>query len=245
MSSIKVKRIKYEIKLIKEDPLNIATAYPHDTGMNIWYAMFMGPYDSPYKNGQYICKILLSENYPFTPPDFVFLTPNGRFDIDKKICLTITGFHSDMWQSTITIKTMLIQIFSVFYQDVDNGIAHLIPPAVGTSPSEREKYAKNSIAFNIAHYKEIYEKFDFTYLNDGSPKINIIPLNNTIGAIVNDKLDDKIINTIVEKNISNTEDVIVKDKEKVIVNDNIEIIIANKEEVIVKKKGRPKKVKNE
>lgn len=235
MSSIKLKRIKYESKIIQEDPLNIATAYPAENGMNTWYAIFMGPHDSVYKGGQYICKILLSENYPFTPPDFIFITPNGRFDINKKICLTITGFHSDMWQSTITIKTMLIQIFSVFYQDVDNGIAHLIPPAKGTTPQERKAFAENSVAYNLANYKEIYENFDFTHLNDGSPSHNLK---------LKEEIVDKKEEIVKKEEIDKKEEYVIINKEEVIIN-KVEEVVDKKEEVVIKKKGRPKKIKNE
>ena len=212
MTSIKTKRIYYESKILNQDQLNIATAYPFEDGMNIWYALFIGPHDSAYKGGHYICKIILSANYPFTPPDFIFLTPSGRFEINKKICLTITGFHSDMWQSTITIKTMLIQIFSVFYQDVDNGIAHLIPPASGTTKLERQKYAENSIAYNLANYKEIYQNFDFTYLNDGSlEEINKNDINKEINKTdinksdINDKKINKTDINNKDKEINNNE----------------------------------------
>ena len=263
MASVKTKRIYYESKILNQDQLNIATAYPFEDGMNIWYALFMGPYDSVYKGGQYICKIILSANYPFTPPDFIFLTPSGRFEINKKICLTITGFHSDMWQSTITIKTMLIQIFSVFYQDVDHGIAHLIPPSPGTTKSERTKYAENSIAYNMANYKEIYQNFDFTHLNDGSPEAINKKINNNEN---NKEIDNKEINKIeIDKiKISNNEinnkkidktEINNKEIEKTEINnkeiDKTEInnidkndTILKKEEVVVaKKRGRPCKIK--
>ena len=269
MSSIKTKRIYYESKILNQDQLNIATAYPFDDGMNIWYALFMGPYDSVYKGGQYICKIILSANYPFTPPDFIFLTPSGRFEINKKICLTITGFHSDMWQSTITIKTMLIQIFSVFYQDVDHGIAHLIPPSKGTTIIERKTYAENSIAYNLANYKEIYQNFDFTYLNDGSPdtikkNINVkdIDINDTgikntgiknTGIKDTDVKDTDIKDTdikdtdIKDTDVKNTD---IKDNDikntdiKDIDNIGIKDMSIKKEDILViKKRGRPCKIK--
>ena len=49
MSSTKVKRIFHENKILNQDRLNIATAYPFEDGMNVWYALFIGPYDSVYK----------------------------------------------------------------------------------------------------------------------------------------------------------------------------------------------------
>lgn len=31
------------------------------------------------------------------PPSIILLTPNGRFEINKKICLSISGYHPETW----------------------------------------------------------------------------------------------------------------------------------------------------
>jgi ubiquitin-conjugating enzyme E2 J1 len=42
---------------------------------------------------------LLPLDYPFKPPNIVFLTPNGRFEAGKKICLSISAYHPEEWQA--------------------------------------------------------------------------------------------------------------------------------------------------
>merc|ERR1719282_1050987 len=44
------------------------------------------------------------------PPDIIFLTPNGRFEVGKKICLSITGYHQETWQPSWSIRTALLAI---------------------------------------------------------------------------------------------------------------------------------------
>ena len=83
------------------------------------------------------------------------LTPNGRFSINTKICVTNSGFHSDMWTPCWTIKQMLIGFYSIFIEDVDTGIAH-----IKETPAERKVKAANSCDFNMKNYKEIFMKFD-------------------------------------------------------------------------------------
>jgi ubiquitin-protein ligase len=254
-----IKRIDHEIKMIREDPLNFSTSYPDENNIKIWYSIFIGLHDTVYSGGHYIFKILLPDNYPFSPPDIVFLTPNGRFEINKKICLTITGYHPDMWQATITIKTMLIQIFTMFNIEGDNGnIGHLIPPNKGTSQIERKQFAEKSISYNIANYKEIYENFDMTYLNDGSiinkKKETIIDIKKDdiikeiIHDIIKDEKKDDIIKEIIHDIIKDEkkDDIIkeiihdiIKDEKK---DEKFEINNQIKEDV-VKKRGRPRKVK--
>ena len=53
----------------------------------------MVPTDEPYLGGYYIGKIELPVDYPAKAGDFYMLTPNGRFDINKKICLTNSSVY--------------------------------------------------------------------------------------------------------------------------------------------------------
>lgn len=37
--------------------------------------------------------IVLPTEYPIKPPHLFFITPNGRFQVNRKICLSISGHH--------------------------------------------------------------------------------------------------------------------------------------------------------
>lgn len=37
--------------------------------------------------GLYHLRILLPTTYPMSAPDIIFMTPNGRFELGKKVCL--------------------------------------------------------------------------------------------------------------------------------------------------------------
>ncbi|KAJ1506291.1 Ubiquitin-conjugating enzyme E2 J1 [Coelomomyces lativittatus] len=71
-----------------------------------------GPPDTPYVNGLYHGKLILPHDYPFRPPEIVFLTPSGRFEINKKICLSVTNFHPETWQPAWGLRTFMIGITS-------------------------------------------------------------------------------------------------------------------------------------
>lgn len=47
----------------------------------------------------YVGQILFPTNFPFKPPDIIFITPNGRFQLNKKICLSFTGYHPESWSN--------------------------------------------------------------------------------------------------------------------------------------------------
>ena len=48
-----------------------------------------------FEGGIYHGRILLPVEYPFKPPNFMLLTPNGRFETLTKICLSITSYHAE------------------------------------------------------------------------------------------------------------------------------------------------------
>jgi len=83
LSKICKKRIIGDIRLLQKDPLEDVDAYPSEDNMLEWHFLIRGPDYSDYKGGCYIGRIKLRNNYPLTPPDISFLTPNGRFDTNK------------------------------------------------------------------------------------------------------------------------------------------------------------------
>jgi ubiquitin-protein ligase len=47
------------------------------------------------------------------------MNKNGRFEQNTKICLTITQYHPEEWNSAWTIRTMLEAVISLFAENVE------------------------------------------------------------------------------------------------------------------------------
>ncbi|KAF9328041.1 hypothetical protein BGZ91_001177 [Linnemannia elongata] len=75
-----------------------------------WHFTIRGPEETEFEGGLYHGRILLPNNYPFAPPSLMFLTPNGRFELNKKVCLSITGYHPEYWQPAWGIRTVLVAV---------------------------------------------------------------------------------------------------------------------------------------
>ena len=75
-----------------------------------WHFTVRGPSDSDFEEGFYHGRIILPTEYPMKPPSIILLTPNGRFEINKKICLSISGHHPESWQPSWSIRTALLAI---------------------------------------------------------------------------------------------------------------------------------------
>lgn len=49
-----------------------------------------GPLGTPYEGGQYHGKLVFPAAYPFKPPSVLMLTPNGRFQPNTRICMSMS-----------------------------------------------------------------------------------------------------------------------------------------------------------
>lgn len=160
------RRLMNDIKIIKKDPNEYIDVVVIDDNLFEWYFLVKGPEYSIYNGGYYIGKIMLPKEYPMKPPDFMMLTPSGRFLINKKICLSNSGYHSNEWSSMWTIQKILIGFLSIMVSDDDQGISHIHRPK-----EERIKLAKESIEYNREHHKDIIKLFTRFLDQDGYPKL--------------------------------------------------------------------------
>lgn len=79
-----------------------------DADLHEWHFTLLGPPSpSPYAGGLYHGRITLPPQYPLKPPNFRFLTPSGRFEVNREICLSISGFHEETWMPAWGVRTAL------------------------------------------------------------------------------------------------------------------------------------------
>lgn len=75
-----------------------------------WHFSFTGVKGTPYESGVYHGRILLHPEYPRKAPAILMLTPNGRWEVDKPICLSATSFHQETWDSKWTLRTLVMAV---------------------------------------------------------------------------------------------------------------------------------------
>ncbi|KAI2817391.1 hypothetical protein CBS115989_6027 [Aspergillus niger] len=91
-----------------------------------WHFTLLGPPPpSPYAGGIYHGRITLPPTYPLRPPSFRFLTPSGRFEVNREICLSISGHHEETWQPAWGIRTALIALRSFMDGDAKGQVGGL------------------------------------------------------------------------------------------------------------------------
>lgn len=141
-NSSSVKRILSEYRELKKNKSSYYTAFPLEDNIYEWHFTIRGPRDSEFEGGIYHGRIILPEEYPLRPPDIIFSTENGRFEVEKKICLTISSHHEETWMPGWSIRTALIALIDFMTTRGDGAIASL-----DWSKEERKRLAKASLSF--------------------------------------------------------------------------------------------------
>ena len=140
--STAVKRILADVRELEQHPSPRYHAEPLENNMFEWHFTIRGSKGSDFEGGSYHGRILLPNEYPFKPPNIIFLTKNGRFEVGTKICLSISAHHEESWQPAWGIRTMLEAIISFLPSEGAGAIG-----ALNWSRAERLALAKESHTF--------------------------------------------------------------------------------------------------
>ncbi|XP_065863796.1 ubiquitin-conjugating enzyme E2 32 [Euphorbia lathyris] len=107
-----VKRILQEVKEMQSNPSDDFMSLPLEENIFEWQFAIRGPCDTEFEGGIYHGRIQLPSEYPFKPPSFMLLTPNGRFETQTKICLSISNHHPEHWQPSWSVRTALVALIA-------------------------------------------------------------------------------------------------------------------------------------
>lgn len=92
-----VSRLRQDFIRLKKDPVPYIVAEPLASNILEWRYVVTGPPDTPYEGGLYHGRLVFPPEFPFKPPSIYMITPNGRFETDTRLCLSISDYHPDTW----------------------------------------------------------------------------------------------------------------------------------------------------
>ncbi|THH33848.1 hypothetical protein EUX98_g327 [Antrodiella citrinella] len=113
-NSSAVKRIMQEARELSNDPSTDYSAAPLEDDIFEWHCTLRGPSGTEFEGGLYHFRILLPSEYPFRAPSLMMLTPNGRFELNTKICISFTSYHEELWQPAWGVRTAIIGLQGFF-----------------------------------------------------------------------------------------------------------------------------------
>ncbi|KDE06960.1 hypothetical protein MVLG_02699 [Microbotryum lychnidis-dioicae p1A1 Lamole] len=144
-TSTGVKRILKEASELEADDSCDYSAGPLEDDLFNWHFTIKGPSGTDFEGGVYHGRMILPSEYPFKPPEIYMATPSGRFETNKKICLSISSFHPETWQPSWGIRTALLALMAFFETEAAGAVGSLEVP-----PAERRRLAQASRTFHCA-----------------------------------------------------------------------------------------------
>nr|CDS24887.1 Ubiquitin conjugating enzyme E2 J1 [Echinococcus granulosus] len=139
--STAVKRLMREAQELSQ-PTELYYAQPLEDNLFEWHFTIRGPEGSEFEGGIYHGQISLPTEYPMKPPNIMLLTPNGRFEQYRQICLSISGYHPETWCPSWSIRTALLAIIGFMPTSGAGAIG-----SMSISTEERRKLAASSRNF--------------------------------------------------------------------------------------------------
>lgn len=140
-----VKRLLKEAVELRQ-PNELFCAKPMEDNLFEWHFSVRGPPDTVYASGVYHGRIVLPAEYPMKPPNLILLTPNGRFETNKKICLSISGYHPETWLPSWSIRTALLALVGFMPTHSAGALGGL-----ECSQEERRRLALKSLDWSCPH----------------------------------------------------------------------------------------------
>jgi len=107
-----IQRLNKELLELKNNPPSNCSAGLVDDDIFHWQATIIGPEDTPYSGGIFELRIDFPQDYPFKPPNIIFITKiyHCNINISGNICLDIL---KDQWSPALTICKVLLSICSL------------------------------------------------------------------------------------------------------------------------------------
>eukprot|EP00761_Pharyngomonas_kirbyi_P000042 gb/GECH01000042.1/.p1 GENE.gb/GECH01000042.1/~~gb/GECH01000042.1/.p1 ORF type:complete len:223 (+),score=38.33 gb/GECH01000042.1/:1-669(+) len=137
-------RLQKEYKAIQRDPPPSIVSAPRNDNILEWHYVLYGDAfkNTPFEGGYYHGKLHFPKEYPYKPPSITMCTPNGRFKIDTRLCLSISDFHPETWNPMWNVSTILTGLLSFMLEE------NITYGSISSSDKTKQQYAKQSMEFN-------------------------------------------------------------------------------------------------
>jgi len=139
-------RLSKEAERLAANPPEYIYAKPEENNLFHFHYVLLGPPETPYAGGIYHGVLVFPENYPFKPPAIKMFTPNGRFEVNKRLCVTMSDYHPETWSPLWNVDKILMGLLSFMTEDGGRAIG-----SIKQTDAECKKYAKESLTWNMEH----------------------------------------------------------------------------------------------
>ncbi len=154
--------LRTQFRKITEIPNEFLKFHMEERDMSTWYVLLSGIAgdNNEYVGGEYVVKIVLPNDYPYNPPEFYFLTPQGLFELNTTVCVSIGQFHAKDYRPVLGIAGFCTNLISglIGWKTIGDGIA-----IIKTTLAEKKKLAAESRSYNTTYNAEIMKKINESF----------------------------------------------------------------------------------
>lgn len=145
-SDIAFRRLTKELAALAKDPIKspVIAVAPNERNLLEMHYVIEGCEGTPYEGGVYHGVLLFPKQYPLKPPSVLMKTPSGRFQPNRRLCLSMSDFHPETWNPMWSVSTILTGLYS-FMMEVNS-------PTLGsieTSTRTKRQLAASSLEWNM------------------------------------------------------------------------------------------------
>eukprot|EP01029_Cantina_marsupialis_P021815 TRINITY_DN52802_c0_g1_i1.p1 TRINITY_DN52802_c0_g1~~TRINITY_DN52802_c0_g1_i1.p1 ORF type:complete len:247 (+),score=59.71 TRINITY_DN52802_c0_g1_i1:157-897(+) len=107
-----IKRLRQDLRGMKREPIEGVFAKFDEGNLLHVHFLIYGSDDTPYSGGIYHGILKFPSNYPMKPPSIMMYTPSGRFEVNKRLCFSLSDFHPESWNPMWTVSKILLGVQS-------------------------------------------------------------------------------------------------------------------------------------
>jgi len=149
------RRLRKELKSLAKDPIQdprIVVA-PNESNLLEMHYVIEGSKGTPYEGGVYHGRLIFPKEYPLKPPSVIMSTPSGRFQPERRLCLSMSDFHPESWNPMWSVSTILTGLYSFMIES---------NPTLGsieTTTRKKKQLAAASLAYNVENDPQFVKLF--------------------------------------------------------------------------------------
>lgn len=151
-----MRRLRRDLEVLQKSRNPQILVRPAEDNLLEWHFVLHAlPEDTPYSKGCYHGKVVFPAEYPHAPPAILMMTPSGRLETGKRLCLSMTDFHPESWNPAWSVETILVGLLSFFISD-EKGYG-----SVRSSEEQRKLLAEKSWESNAgsAVFRSLFPEF--------------------------------------------------------------------------------------
>jgi len=141
----RVMMAQYNAAIKEED--DFIKYYMVEDKVRVWYVLLHGVTGDKdeFVGGEYLVRIEFPDKFPIEPPWFFFMTPNGVYNPETKVCINIGGYHKDQYRAALGARGFIKQLVSglIGWETLDGGIN-----LIDTTVKQKQTLANDSVLYN-------------------------------------------------------------------------------------------------